>query len=141
LRQASSNGKTGSMVQSYILRADRAPLAALQDGSDESVCGDCIHQVNGAGSCYVNVAQGPMAVYDAFTRGVYPVATPEEAAELCAGLLVRLGSYGDPMAAPACVWQAILTRAAGHTGYAHQWRRARAVAYRRFLMASVDSEA
>jgi hypothetical protein len=142
LREASSNNKTGAMLQTYVLRADRAPLAALKDGSDHSICGDCVHRVvDGAGSCYVNVAQGPEAVYGAYVRGAYPDASPEEAAELCAGLLIRLGSYGDPAAVPAGVWETLICRAAGWTGYTHQWRRARVQVYRRFLMASADSEA
>lgn len=141
LRDGSSNDKTGRMLQTWILRADRAPMEALRDGADESVCGDCIHRVvNGAGSCYVNVAQGPTAVYRAFVNGSYPASSPEEVARLIEGRLIRLGSYGDPAAVPVRVWEALLARAAGHTGETHQWRRARAQAYRRILMASVDSE-
>lgn len=30
----SENGKTGNMVQTYILRADMAPLSAIADGAD-----------------------------------------------------------------------------------------------------------
>ncbi len=141
LRQSSSNTKTGGMVQSYILVANESPLAAAKSGADESVCGDCLHRVvGGAGSCFVNLAQGPNAVHDGWERSIYPEATPEEAAELCAGLDVRMGSYGDPAAAPAALWEAIISRAASHTGYTHQWRRARVQAYRNFLMASADSE-
>lgn len=141
LRHNSGNGKTGQMLQTWILRADRSPIAALKDGADASICGDCPHrQVNGAGSCYVNVAQGPHAVWDAWQRGAYPVATLEELAELAAGFLVRVGSYGDPVAVPVEVWQTLLSRSAGHTGYTHQWRRALAKPYRTFLMASCDGE-
>lgn len=142
LRGGSANTKTGAMVASWILCADVAPLEALSSGADESVCGDCIHrQADGAGSCYVNVAQGPNTVHDAWTRGVYPTATPGKMADVCAGRDVRLGNYGDPAAVPAFVWLAIISRAASHTGYTHQWRRARVRReYRTFLMASADSE-
>ena len=35
----SSNAKTGNMVQTYILRADMAPLAAIASGDDVSTAG------------------------------------------------------------------------------------------------------
>src|SRR4051794_26776622 len=45
-------------------------VEALKDGSDRSVCGDCVHRTaDGAGSCYVNVAQAPQSVYHAWQRG------------------------------------------------------------------------
>src|SRR5262249_5310138 len=92
LAHGSANQKTGDMVQSWILRGDRAPVEALKDGSDRSVCGDCVHRTHdGAGSCYVNVAQAPQSVYHAWRRGAYPAASPQQAAELCAGRAVRLG--------------------------------------------------
>lgn len=141
LAQSSANDKTGAMLQTYILAADADPVSAIESGQDEAVCGDCIHRkVNGAGSCYVNAGQGPRSVYDGWKRDIYPAATLEEAASLTAGRLVRLGSYGDPVAVPVEVWSAILSGAAGHTGYTHRWRRASARPYRPFLMASADSE-
>lgn len=137
----SENDKTGAIIQTWILRADRSPIEAVNDGSDESVCGDCIHRtVNGAGSCYVNVAQGPLAVWNAWTKGRYPVATAAQVAELCAGRQVRIGSYGDPVAVPAEIWNAMRCNADSWTGYTHQWRRAMARDYRSFLMASADTD-
>ena len=62
---ASHNEKTGNMVQTYILRADVAPVAALRAGADVSICGDCPHRGNGDGTgrtCYVQVWQGPTSV-------------------------------------------------------------------------------
>lgn len=40
----SANAKTGDMVQTYILRADTAPLTALSTGADVSICGACPHR-------------------------------------------------------------------------------------------------
>ena len=40
----SENGKTGDMVQTYILRADVDPVSALRTGEDASICGDCVHR-------------------------------------------------------------------------------------------------
>src|SRR5271154_1354735 len=71
----SSNRKTGNMVQTYILRSDLEPTAAIKQGLDVSICGDCRHRGDGTGkgrTCYVNVGQGPLGVYRAFKRGRYP---------------------------------------------------------------------
>ena len=37
----SQNRKTGPLVQSYILRQDMAPVVAMMQGMDRSICGDC----------------------------------------------------------------------------------------------------
>lgn len=151
----SSNRKTGDMVQTYILRRDIAPLDALRTGADASVCGDCKHRQGQGGACYVNVGHGPRAVWDAYRRGRYPrtcngKARPtaadhaEERATLGEGRTVRLGTYGDPAAVPAWVWEALTARASGRTGYTHQWANrslpmAHREALRSLLMASVDT--
>jgi hypothetical protein len=140
LRARSANRKTGDLVQTYILRADVEPLAAVKSGADVSICGDCPHRGDGTGkgrTCYVNVGRGPLAVYRAFMRGVYPTAA--DIAALGAGRLVRLGTYGDPAAVPAHVWESLVSQCTGHTGYTHQWRKAPAL--RTLCMASADSAA
>ena len=133
------NGKTGNMVQTYILRADQAPLDAIRAGNDESICGDCRHRPALGGSCYVDVSKSVTSVYAAWVRGSYPLLAPADAAAAVAGRVVRMGAYGDPAAIPAGVWRALLRRAAGRTGYTHQWRRAYALGLRRMVMASVDT--
>lgn len=139
LRDRSDNPKTGDMLQTYVLRADVPPLDAVESGADASVCGDCVHRkVNGAGSCYVNVGQGPRAVYAAYSEDSYPTLDP---VGLGAGRIVRLGTYGDPVAVPIEVWDGLLTGSLGHSGYTHQWKYAIAREYRRLLMASVETEA
>jgi hypothetical protein len=40
-KSPSSNDKTGTMIQVWILRADIAPHEAQKTGADESICGDC----------------------------------------------------------------------------------------------------
>jgi hypothetical protein len=144
----SKNDKTGNMVQTYILRSDIAPTLALKSGDDSSVCGRCKHRPIFGGKCYVNVGHGPLAVFNAYKRGNYPRAT--DTATLGVGRMVRLGTYGDPYAVPADVWQALISRADGHTGYTHQWLRMRssdlaamsqARALRDIVMASVDDPA
>ena len=144
--QASRNGKTGAMVQTWILREDIAPHKAIHTGADVSICGDCEHRGtltadihgmtrNVGRSCYVTVFQAPLGVWKAYHRGIYAEAQGGE----LAGLFVRVGSYGDPAAVPFHVWQRALDGSAGHNGYTHQWRGFPELA--EFCMASCDSEA
>lgn len=103
-----ANRKTGDMVQTYILRADVDPVAAVKTGADVSVCGDCAHrgawdadQGRMVGrTCYVNLGQGALSVFRAYKRGAYPAITPLAASRIIAGRMVRLGTYGDP---PPCL--------------------------------------
>ena len=141
LKQVSENGKTGQVVQVYILRDGVHPIEALRTGEDDAVCGDCYHRrVGGAGTCYVNIVHGPNGVYNAHERDRYPMMSPEDAARLLAGKTVRLGAYGDPAAVPLVVWTALLSKADGWTGYTHQWRKPFAKGLNRFCMASVETE-
>lgn len=140
------NKKTGAMVQTFILRADQSPVDAVRSGADASICGSCPHRGNGfAGrSCYVNVGQAPGSVWRAWKRGSYRVLAPSGAAALGAGVPVRLGSYGDPAAVPLEVWRALVSRAAGWSGYTHQWRHLNnwgdlETGWRELFMASCDS--
>ena len=118
----SSNRKTGSMVQTYILRQDVHPCEALKTGADESICGDCKHRPALGGACYVVVAQGPTSVWKAYQRGAYPRAESADVAGLGEGRAVRLGTYGDPAAVPASIWSDLTARAVKRTGYTHQWQ-------------------
>jgi hypothetical protein len=110
--QKSTNRKTGSMLQSYILRRDVSPLDAARTGLDTAVCGDCRHRSTapeGNGSCYVNIGHGPRAVYACYERGGYRGSSPIECAREIAesGLGFRVGSYGDPAAVPISVWSSL----------------------------------
>ena len=138
LKHSSSNRKTGGMLQTYILRTDISPVLAVKMGLDASICHDCDARGDGTGKgrwCYVNLGQGPRSVWDAYSRGVYSFA--ESIDDVGGGRMVRVGTYGDPAAVPADVWTQLLSRAAGHTGYTHQWRRAPQLAS--ICMASADS--
>ena len=114
---STKNAKTGAMVQTWILRADMAPLAALEAKADVSVCGVCPQRRSIGGACYVNVGQAPQAVWKAYKRGSY---SHDWNPETFAGRKIRLGAYGDPAAVPADVWASVLDRASGWTGYTHQ---------------------
>lgn len=136
----SNNRKTGDMIQTWILRTDRSPVTAILDGSDASICGDCIHRGKGTKAeprtCYVNVGQAPLAVFRAWKRGSYRSGSFREVAAL--GRPIRLGAYGDPVAVPWQAWDG-LHLAPLWTGYTHQWRRLEAAPFKNILMASCDS--
>lgn len=140
LTAASSNRKTGAMVQTYILRSDIDPNKAVRTLKDASICGDCPHRgIKGKQrTCYVNVGQGPLGVYRAFKRRRYPKAQYGHGV----GRIVRLGTYGDPAAVPADVWLRLLAGSKGHTGYTHQWMHLsgeQLQTMRALCMASVDT--
>jgi hypothetical protein len=144
--KASTNSKTGGMIQTYIMRSDIHPKEASITGEDASICGDCIHRGRADGtkahgrSCFVNLGHGPRAVYDAYHRGNYPRMSPEVVGRLVAdvGGKVRIGYYGDGAMAPMSVWTGLVGESR-NTAYSHQWRDRPQFAT--FAMASVESEA
>lgn len=132
------NRKTGKMIQVWILCSTIDPLTASQNGSDSAICGACPHRGVGPDakrSCYVILAQAPLAIYRAYRAGAYqPGALPS-------GCKVRLGAYGDPAALPVAVLRSILKGSIHRTGYTHSWRSRRVQGASTFLMASVDTYA
>lgn len=138
----SGNAKTGNMVQVWILNRTESPVDSVKHGTDANVCFDCVHRGSDGfkgRSCYVNVAQGPNAVWRAYRAGKYPFLKPGEYTRVFTGRAVRFGAYGEPVLIPLRIVRTISRVAVGHTGYTHQWRRAEYQAYRAFLMASCDS--
>ena len=142
----SKNDKTGAIVQTFIIRSDIAPMAALQSGADESICGDCEHRPitakeTGKPPCYVQVGKSVQSVYHAYKRGRYVKADPATIARVLAGKIVRIGTYGDPFAAPVKMWTQITRYAAGRRGYSHQWDRPDfdVQAWAPLVMASADN--
>jgi len=129
------NTKTGAVVQTYILRSDINPLEASKTGEDFSICGDCTmrgevnddpkrKQAKGR-RCYVNLGQGVLIVYKSFLRGVYDMANTKAGRNtLGRDRFVRVGTYGDPAAVPAFIWEQLLAEADTFTAYSHQsgWR-------------------
>lgn len=143
LKQGSTNQKTGAMVQTYILRRDMPPLGAVKDGADFSICGDCKHRGDGTGkgrSCYVTLMHGPRGVYEAYKRGSYAKVELYDIPEVGEGRMVRMGTYGDPTAAPVELWRKLIAKAEGWTGYTHQWDKVDAEDWHPLVMASADSE-
>lgn len=142
----SGNRKTGNMIQTWILRADMSPMDAIKGGHDASVCGQCPHRGDGTGkgrSCYVAVFQAPLAVYRAYKRGSYPYIAHcvDDDMAIFEGQAVRIGSYGDPVAVPVHIWQAVVRMAKSRTGYTHQWATPLGAGFRGMVQASCDSYA
>jgi hypothetical protein len=134
---ASNNSKTGAMVQTFIMRQDVPPHEAIKTGDDESICGDCTHRPANGGSCYVKVFQAPLSTWKAYKRGRYLNITAAQSSKLFAGRFFRLGTYGDPAAAPYQIWRAATLKTRGHNGYTHQWKRF--ASFKTLCMASADT--
>jgi hypothetical protein len=123
---SSKNSKTGDLLQTYILRSDIDPRDANKYGEDESICAQCQHRgaptldplkkLAEGRTCYVNMGQGPLIVFNEFIAGKYPVASPRTVGRK---RRVRIGTYGDGAAAPSYVWSELLAEAEGHTAYSH----------------------
>jgi hypothetical protein len=147
LAASSANGKTGDLVQSFVIRADIEPHVAVQTGDDASVCGMCEHRpalakLTGKAPCYVRTGESVLSVYRAYKRGSYPRAqTVDQVRSVLAGRRLRLGTYGDPYAAPVALWQTMVEFSDGHVGYSHQWQSVGfdVDAWAPLLMASVDT--
>ena len=138
LQGTSHNPKTGPMVQAWILRADKPPMAAVRDGSDDAICGACALRGEGAvgRKCYVTPWLGPSRVWHALPDYLDP--SWDDLAALMEGRSVRLGAYGDPAAVPFEIWTALLRGAEGWVGYTHQWARCDQ-RLQALVMASVDT--
>jgi len=131
IKSKSSNGKTGGMIQTWILLRDIDPREANKSGADYAICGQCPHRGKATTAldkalavertCYVIIFQALLNVWKTYHRGSYDRAVDSEAiANVGKDRKVRLGSYGDPAAVPAYVWQALLSKSIGRTGYSHQ---------------------
>ena len=159
LRKASANKKTGHEVQTWILLADVDPYTALGTGKDSAICGGCpkrAQEVNiprqtkdkdgtvreylgfAKRACYVR-PQSFGGIWNAYQRGSYARPSTSQLADLFAGKIVRLGSYGDPAAVPLVIWQLVVSKAVGHTGYTHQWKSERLRGVTALCQASVDT--
>ena len=131
----SSNSKTGGMFQTIIMRSDIDPITASRLGEDFSVCGECVHRgvphegdSGGAKkrSCYVMLLM-VLSVFKAYKKGNYKRVQPvglqsmhDALADIGDGLVIRLGSYGDPAAVHGYIWDSLISKAKGRTGYSHQ---------------------
>ena len=127
----SNNGKTGAMLQTFILVKDTDPITANRRGEDFAICGECplkgipnLKKNKGTADkrpCYVTLAHAPLNVYKSYKKGTYPTIQGHDTiAELGEDREVRLGTYGDPSAVPSYIWDSLLSKSTGRTGYTHQ---------------------
>lgn len=136
----SKNEKTGTMVQTWIMRSDVSPTEASKASLDSSVCGMCPHRQSLGGACYVTLHQAPLSVWKAYKRGNYEVLNNGNRNNFL-GKSLRIGSYGDPAAIPANVWESLLPLSTGWTGYTHQHKHPNFnERIATFCMISVDTE-
>jgi len=133
-----ANEKIGDMIPIWIMRADENPVRAQKMGDDISVCpDDCKHKH--FGSCYVNLHHGPGNVYRAFHNDRYEMLNDENIKKF-EGRNIRLGAYGDPTAVPLDVWDSICSLSSGYTAYTHNWRKKQFNSYKKYCMASVETD-
>ena len=76
----SANGKTGNMIQTWILREDMHPLEARRTGLDRAYCGDCPMHAE----CYIEWGKAPSQVWKTYTGA--DTWTCAASLRLCAGL-------------------------------------------------------
>ena len=144
-----NNPKTGAMLQTWILRADVAPIQAIRDGADASVCGACPLRATVPGTlkgrdCYVRMT-GPEGVWKAWKRGAYADGSTMGASAfeaLFSGRKLRMGAYGDPAAVPVIIWRYLSGIVMSWTGYTHQRSHVHFdVEILRYCMVSADTAA
>ena len=133
----SSNRKTGPMYQTYILRSDMHPIDAVQTEQDGAICGACpLRGRKGKQRmCYVTLHRGVSQVWKSYQDGH---AKPLAHHLFALHQPVRLGAYGDPAAIPFEVWQSVLRKSSGWTGYTHSWRTCDQ-RFKSLVMASCDN--
>jgi hypothetical protein len=113
LTDSSTNRKTGTMIQSWIIPAKDSVMV-----NDVAVCGDCPLR---EGACYVTKFFAPNNIQKTYWRGGYEKLDTR----WLRNEVLRIGSWGDPAAIPYDVWADLLRRThlpERFTGYTHQWR-------------------
>lgn len=136
------NGKTGNMVQVWIMLRNISPIDAVKNGMDRIICFDCPNRSEFGFSgriCYVEIGRAPQGIWLAYQRGRYEHLAPSDYARVFGSRKVRWGAYGEPVLIPVEMMAAISSVSKGWTGYTHQWRRAEFQVYKHYLMASCDS--
>jgi hypothetical protein len=144
----SQNSKTGPVLQTYILEDNlRLPSENVSEGTDRSICGDCPLRRQ---TCYVLPHQAINNVWKIFHSlegNVWkplskPIWLSTESLEIIRikRRVLRLGSYGDPVAVPIEAWEPLIAASSKTLGYTHQWQNPSIdPRWKNYLMASVES--
>lgn len=154
-----ANEKTGNLIQTWILRSDMHPIHAINDGSDESICGKCPLRgriadasertkpsqfggstTNKDRSCYVLIQNAPTNIYHSYKNGQYPTLN-ESHRKHFRGKGMRYGAYGDPTAVPESAWDDLRSYVVSkkRPGYTHQWKSRKFSGWKTKVMASTHS--
>ena len=139
LRRRSRNGKTGGMLQLWILNAIRSPVCALRTRHDRAICGTCpLRGKSGHNrTCYVDVSKAPLSAWLSWQDGnVLNAVDYPDLRERIAGKIIRYGAYGDPAAVDPDTLSQWIDHSQIHTGYTHQALDYDCDAWRGILMAS-----
>jgi hypothetical protein len=137
---ATSNRRTGRLIQSWILQQNIIPTSAAKYGLDEGICGSCPLKLSKTGSCYVNLLPANN-IYRKYLAGNYRKFSINEIVVLERYRYpIRIGSYGDATAISFEIWEPIISASGKYTGYTHQWRNCDR-RWRKYLMASVENKA
>lgn len=134
------NGKTGPMVQVYVLPEEH-PREAITKGTDTQVCGSCSRRSTasgGDGSCYAAKGSAALAAASAWRKAArenrYLSPIPRKVR-----YPVRFGAYGDPSRIPANWARELRAKAGRWTGYTEDWKTHVGRGLSSWLMASVNS--
>ena len=146
LMSGSSNTKTGAMLQTWILVKNVNPIEAVNTGQPVNDAKDKksylvkngLKTINKGRKCYVKLFQAPYSVWKAYKNNKYPKININKLSHMLTFKQVRVGSYGDPAMIPSEVWDKLISRSLGNTGYTHQWKRCD-TKNSTFNMASVDT--
>ena len=138
--KASSNDKTGDLIQTYLIDKKLMHEETVNFGSK---CLECAM----LSKCYVN--KDKLSVRNALKRlesdsktTSYELVSFDEALKHLkkAEKGLRLGTYGDPSILPLSDIEKLVNVSRMHTGYTHFWREI-PTKYSRFLMASTECNA
>lgn len=111
----SQNGKTGPMIQTWIIPQSTPINEARKLGTDRSVCGDCAFR---GGACYVD-SRPMIRMFKDWKEGKAESLTKHK--EAFRGRAIRWGAFGDPALLPFSLVQELNGIAYRWTGYTHQW--------------------
>ena len=143
-----SNSKTGSMVQNYILPESWILSSEnIENLSDKEICFDCTHGQSKEKTCYVRSKMSNLGLISKVRsfRKLGLENIPEFSEKIEAKLLgkingkaVRFGAYGEPILLGEDLVQKITKKAKFWTGYTHQWHKNNWA--KNYFMASVETE-
>ena len=136
LSQGSANGKTGTMLQTWILPGISSHTTASRMAGAPVSAATAHTPAITRDPATSSGFRLPCRCGNAYHRGSYePIGQDWH---LFTGRAVRFGAAGDPAMVPAEIWSRILEFCDSHTGYSHQWRQPWAQGLRGICQASCD---